>query len=91
MICFELIDGVPAFSDSVNMFDLSMKVSKGSEPRIPETWSQDFQDFVASCLKFDPDERLSAAELLNTNFVKKVNELSAKDKLGLLVQRKLEE
>ena len=30
----------------------------------PENWSNDFNDFLASCLVKEPEKRLSAAELL---------------------------
>jgi serine/threonine protein kinase len=90
MICFELISGVPAYSDCKNMIELSLRIDKEPEPRIPETWSKSFQEFVSFCLKYEPNDRLSASELLNTKFMKRVNEVSAKDRLASLVQRKLE-
>lgn len=36
--------------------------------KIPSKWSAEFNDFLASCLKKDPQERASAAELLKVCF-----------------------
>lgn len=39
-------------------------------PQIPEKFSPEARDFVSRCLKRDPDERPSAAELLEHDFLK---------------------
>lgn len=46
------------------------KVGMGENPEIPETLSQEGQEFVEFCLKHDPKQRLNAAELLLHNFCK---------------------
>ena len=90
MICFELIDGVPVYSDCKNYFELSMKIDRDPEPRIPDTWSSCFQEFVGFCLKKDPELRMTAAELLKTDFMNGVDDDSGKELLASLIQMRLE-
>jgi len=46
------------------------KVGMGETPGVPASLSEEGHDFVDSCLKYDPRERASAADLLNHTFLK---------------------
>lgn len=41
-------------------------------PCLPDKYSEDARDFVSQCLIRDPDQRPSAAELLEHEFIKQV-------------------
>ena len=45
-------------------------------PDIPDALSLDGRDFITECLKVDPEERPTAAELLNHPFVRRPLEYS---------------
>ncbi|CAL0305531.1 unnamed protein product [Lupinus luteus] len=47
------------------------RIGKGERPPIPNSLSSDAQDFITQCLQVNPDERPSAAQLLNHPFVQK--------------------
>lgn len=42
----------------------------GETPDIPESLSDEGQEFVESCLQHDPHDRATAEKLLNHNFAK---------------------
>ncbi|KAL1204453.1 Mitogen-activated protein kinase kinase kinase 1 [Cardamine amara subsp. amara] len=46
-------------------------IGTGTLPEIPETLSQDARNFILECLKVNPVERPTAAELLNHPFVRR--------------------
>jgi serine/threonine protein kinase len=46
-------------------------VRDSPSPSAPETYSPEFRDFIAKCLKKNPDERPSCKELLKHPFLKK--------------------
>lgn len=46
------------------------KVGMGETPEIPESLSQEGQEFVEKCLQHDPKDRASAMELKLHNFCK---------------------
>ncbi|EOA22642.1 hypothetical protein CARUB_v10003312mg [Capsella rubella] len=48
-----------------------IKIKKGMLPDIPDTLSLDARDFIITCLKVAPEERPTAAELLNHQFVRR--------------------
>ncbi|OIV97920.1 hypothetical protein TanjilG_12677 [Lupinus angustifolius] len=47
------------------------RIGKGERPPIPDSLSRDAQDFITQCLQVNPDERPSAAQLLNHPFVQR--------------------
>lgn len=47
------------------------RIGRGEPPIVPDSLSRDAQDFILQCLKVNPDERPSAAKLLNHTFVQR--------------------
>ncbi|CAL9232034.1 unnamed protein product [Arabidopsis halleri] len=48
-----------------------IRIERGTLPDIPDTLSLDAQDFIVTCLKVNPEERPTAAVLLNHPFVRR--------------------
>jgi serine/threonine protein kinase len=90
IICFEVISAVTPYSNCKNFVELAAKINKGPEPRIPENFSQDFQEFVRLCLQNDPGRRASAGDLLSTNFLRRVDEVSVKEEFAELVKAQIQ-
>ncbi|CAH2072592.1 unnamed protein product [Thlaspi arvense] len=59
------------YCDLDNPAQALFKIGRGVLPDIPDTLSQDAKDFVIKCLKVDPEQRPTAAELLNHPFVRR--------------------
>ena len=49
---------------------IMFKVGMGGTPAIPESLSEEGQDFLEHCLEHDPKQRWTASELLDHPFVK---------------------
>lgn len=47
------------------------RIGKGEPPLVPDTLSREAQDFIHLCLKVKPDDRPTAAQLLEHPFVNK--------------------
>jgi mitogen-activated protein kinase kinase kinase 1 len=47
------------------------RIGKGELPPIPDTLSRDAKDFILQCLQVNPDDRPTAAQLLNHSFVQR--------------------
>ena len=45
------------------------KIGMGEPPEVPESLSNDAQDFIQKCLRVDPINRLTAEQLLDHPFV----------------------
>ena len=81
--CIELAEGEPPYSE-VRTF-LVMKKILNNPPKgltKPELWSNDFNDFVQKCLIINPEQRPTATQLLNHDFIK--NNDQGK---GIIIQR----
>ena len=81
--CIELAEGEPPYSE-VRTF-LVMKKILNNPPKgltKPELWSKDFNNFVQKCLIIEPDQRPTATQLLNHEFIK--NNDQGK---GIIIQR----
>ncbi|TKY74319.1 Mitogen-activated protein kinase kinase kinase 1 [Spatholobus suberectus] len=47
------------------------RIGKGERPPIPDSLSRDARDFILQCLQVDPNDRPTAAQLLNHSFVQR--------------------
>ena len=56
----------------------------------PETWSEEFKDFLAKCLQMNPADRPTASQLLQHPFVRDVNETAEVKRLLALCEETLE-
>ncbi|KAI9344521.1 hypothetical protein DFJ73DRAFT_840223 [Zopfochytrium polystomum] len=72
----ELATGEPPYADLHPLAALK-KIPNAEPPRLDETWSQGFRDFVSACLKRDPTKRPSAKQLLSHKFITFVSKRSS--------------
>lgn len=56
-------------------------IVKGPVPELPDSFSDDFKDFLSKCVKVDPDERESALKLIKHPFIKKSTSLTVQKHL----------
>ncbi|XP_056844978.1 mitogen-activated protein kinase kinase kinase 1-like isoform X2 [Raphanus sativus] len=56
------------YFDPENPYQAPYRIGKGELPDIPDTLSLDARDFIIRCLRVNPKERPTAAELLNHPF-----------------------
>ncbi|PNY13832.1 mitogen-activated protein kinase kinase kinase 1-like protein, partial [Trifolium pratense] len=47
------------------------KIGKGELPLVPDSLSRDARDFILQCLRVNPDDRPTAAQLLDHKFVQR--------------------
>ncbi|KAK7385244.1 hypothetical protein VNO78_30958 [Psophocarpus tetragonolobus] len=66
----EMLTGQLPYSDFECMQAL-FRIGRGEPPVVPDSLSKDARDFILQCLKVNPDERPSAAQLLNHTFVQR--------------------
>lgn len=66
LYCFDNI-----ISPSVSQMQALFKIGKGEPPLVPDSVSREAQDFIHQCLQVKPDDRPTAALLLNHPFVNK--------------------
>jgi len=57
--------------NKLTFWDMLNAISSFKIPKLPDKYSAEIRDFVAICLRLEPGTRLSAAELLKHDFVKK--------------------
>ncbi|XP_019084014.1 PREDICTED: mitogen-activated protein kinase kinase kinase 1-like [Camelina sativa] len=67
----EMLTGQIPYSD-LEPVQALFRIGRGTLPEIPDTLSQDARHFIIKCLKVNPDERPTAAELLNHPFVRRL-------------------
>ncbi|KAH0933379.1 hypothetical protein HID58_010496 [Brassica napus] len=67
----ELLTRKIPYCDLENPYQALFRIGKGELPDIPDTLSLDARDFIIKCLRVNPEERPTAAELLNHPFVKR--------------------
>ncbi|CAN6868313.1 unnamed protein product [Brassica oleracea] len=67
----EMLTGQIPYCDLENPVQALFRIGRGVLPDIPDTLSLDGRDFITECLKVDPEERPTAAELLNHPFVRR--------------------
>ncbi|KAG7557091.1 Protein kinase domain [Arabidopsis suecica] len=64
-----------------------IRIERGTLPDIPDTLSLDARDFIVTCLKVNPEERPTAAELLNHPFVRRPLPSSGSGSASPLIRR----
>ncbi|KAG7557090.1 Protein kinase-like domain superfamily [Arabidopsis suecica] len=66
----EMCTGQIPYSD-LEPVQALFRIGRGTLPEVPETLSLDARHFILKCLKVNPEERPTAAELLNHPFVRR--------------------
>ncbi|KAG7552412.1 Protein kinase domain [Arabidopsis thaliana x Arabidopsis arenosa] len=66
----EMCTGKIPYSD-LEPVQALFRIGRGTLPEVPDTLSQDARHFILKCLKVSPEERPTAAELLNHPFVRR--------------------
>ena len=68
----EMAEGKPPYNDIHPMRAIFMIPTKPPPTfRNPDSWSSEFIDFVSKCLVKNPENRASASDLINHEFIKK--------------------
>ena len=73
IIAYELATGKLPFQTD-NPITLIDRIVKGPPPRLPDSFSSPFRDFVKHCLKTKPEKRATAHELLKHKFIAKAKD-----------------
>jgi serine/threonine protein kinase len=66
--CWELLHGLPP-NAHIHPMKVLFKIPKEAPPSLPNTYSEEFQDFFAKCLEKKQSQRPSVAELLKHSFI----------------------
>ncbi|CAN4108056.1 unnamed protein product [Withania somnifera] len=72
----EMLTGQIPYSHLEGMQAL-FRIGRGEPPPIPDTLSTEAQDFIKSCLRVNPSDRPTAAELLEHPFIMKSSNFSS--------------
>ncbi|CAA7026689.1 unnamed protein product [Microthlaspi erraticum] len=67
----EMLTGQIPYCKLESHVQAMFQIGRGVLPEISDTLSTDSQDFILKCLKVNPEERPTAAELLNHPFVRR--------------------
>lgn len=85
--CIEMATGQPPYADVHPMRALFL-IPKSTPPQLEgEQWSDEFKSFVQMCLQAQPEERRTAAELLQHRFLARAGR---SDKLQKLMRSKID-
>ena len=68
IFAYELTNGDPPYIDE-SQSQIILNIVRLDPPRIASKWSPLFQDFVSNCLTKDPEQRLTASQLLQHEFI----------------------
>ena len=82
----EMGSGEPPYANLHPMKVLFL-IPKNPPPEPPAAFSKHFREFVAACLKKEPEERPTAAELLKFKFITKYAKKSPADLLPLIKEK----
>ncbi|AES97782.1 putative mitogen-activated protein kinase kinase kinase STE-STE11 family [Medicago truncatula] len=66
----EMLTGQVPYSP-MERISAMFRIGKGELPPVPDTLSRDARDFILQCLKVNPDDRPTAAQLLDHKFVQR--------------------
>lgn len=82
----EMGTGEPPYANLHPMKVLFL-IPKNPPPEPPTTFSKHFREFVSACLRKEPEERPTAAELLKYKFITKYAKKSCSDLLPLIKEK----
>ncbi|KAL9816715.1 putative mitogen-activated protein kinase kinase kinase STE-STE11 family [Arabidopsis thaliana] len=82
----EMCTGQIPYSD-LKPIQAAFKIGRGTLPDVPDTLSLDARHFILTCLKLNPEERPTAAELLNHPFVRRPLPSSGSGSTSPLIRR----
>eukprot|EP00818_Percolomonas_sp_WS_P001968 CAMPEP_0117447898 /NCGR_PEP_ID=MMETSP0759-20121206/7114_1 /TAXON_ID=63605 /ORGANISM="Percolomonas cosmopolitus, Strain WS" /LENGTH=500 /DNA_ID=CAMNT_0005240251 /DNA_START=196 /DNA_END=1695 /DNA_ORIENTATION=+ len=88
--CIEMAHGVPPLHD-VNPMRAIFMIPTRPAPKLDDSFSEDFKDFVYQCLQKKPAQRPTASDLLEHPFIKKAKSSAILTSLVDEVNMKLEE
>ncbi|EDO36853.1 predicted protein [Nematostella vectensis] len=71
-VVVEMAAGKPPWHECDNNWAIMFRVGDGGIPAIPETLSEEGQDFLYHCFLHDPRDRATASGLMDHSFVKVV-------------------
>lgn len=91
IMALEMAEGEPPYMDLPPLTALRLIVIDGIPAMDDKKWSQDFREFVQSCLWIKPDQRASSRELLQHPFLRKVAPKSSMRKVILKAKHQKEE
>jgi mitogen-activated protein kinase kinase kinase 4 len=69
-VVVEMVTGKRPWHELENNYQIMFKVGMGETPDIPETLSDEGQDFLTGCFQIDPRQRSTASDLLGHPFTK---------------------
>ncbi|KAG7615302.1 putative mitogen-activated protein kinase kinase kinase 9 STE-STE11 family [Arabidopsis thaliana] len=82
----EMCTGQIPYSD-LEPIQAIFRIGRGTLPDVPDTLSLDARHFILKCLKLNPEERPTAAELLNHPFVRRPLPSSGSGSTSPLIRR----
>lgn len=87
IISFEIANKHTPFHKCKTIQELTKMVTQYPEPKLEGGFSESYKEFVALCLKKNPNERKTSAELLQSSFLSNINESEAKNLIFNLIRR----
>ena len=78
----ELVTGSPPYANKVHPMQVIFLIPKNPPPVLEGSFSNEFKDFVAQCLKKEASERPTATQLLEHPFVKNATKPEALTKIA---------
>ena len=76
--CYEIANERNPYFMCKNLLQVEQAVIAGPEPRLNKDRSDEFREFMGFCLKKEPHERKTCAELLDCQFLNNIDENSAR-------------
>ena len=69
-VVLEMVQGERPWADLQSNYQIMFKVGMGQSPEVPDHLSEEGKDFLGTCFVQNPQERATAQDLLNHNFIK---------------------
>lgn len=81
---FEMLTGLPPWSEMNEFAAMNMIAKHGKPPKYPDDCSEEIKDFMDWCFKQDPTLRLNTYELQRHKFLEDVKQREKESKIGKL-------